>query len=332
MIMKMNKDKYEDFFKDDPWELIKAPCYPSGRRLYLSDERFWVSLNNDGKILFFVHEEGGENIKSLKNLAGVEIKIEKYSSDKYRLCCILTDSEDKDMRDKFAVISKDVAHHCSQFQGALLFIKVQERIKSWANFLKPTRKGLSHAEFIGLWGELYCVSEYLLTTHLASDAVRFWIGPEGKKQDITLDSIAIEVKTSSVGDPRTIKISSLEQLERATDKLYLLHLIMNPSSGISGITLNKIYQKCLDLLSHDLSAEALFLQKISKLYGKASEEQLKEKLSIASIHLYDVCNDFPTITRNDVTQGISSVQYEIFISTIKEFEVIESIKEIIKNG
>jgi len=330
MIMKMNN--YEDFFNDDPWALIKAPCYPSGRRLYLTDERFWVSLNNDGKILFFVQEGNGEGIKSLENLAGVEINIEKYSSDEHRLCCILIDSDDMDMRAKFAVISKDVAHHCSQFQGAILFTKVQERIKSWANFLKPTRKGLSHSEFIGLWGELYCVSKYLLTTHLALDAVRFWVGPEGKKQDITLDSIAIEVKTSSSGDPRTIKISSLEQLERTTDKLYLLHLIVSPSSCKNSITLEMIYQQCLDLISHDLSAEALFLQKISKLYGKASEEQLKEQLSIASIHLYDVCNDFPTITRNDVNQGVSVAQYEIFVSTIREFEVIESIKEIIKNG
>ena len=324
-------NSYNAFFNDDPWESISGSCYPDGRRLYLEDERFWVSINDEKHILFFVHETGAGNIKVLKNLAGIDISVEEFANDEYRLICALT-SDDPELKEKFSIVAKDVAHHCSRFNGIQLFIKVQERIKSWANFLKPQRAGLAYSEFVGLWGELYTVSEVLMKYHAPLDAVRFWIGPEGKKQDITLNSIAIEVKTSISGDPRIIKISSLDQLERVTDDLYLLHIIANPSSDDTGVSLFELYNNCLSNLSSDVHAELLFLQKVSDLYGKASETQLHERFSIVSLSIFNVNDEFPKITRDDVSQGISNVKYEIYVSSIKMYDVTESIEGIIKNG
>ncbi|RLA41673.1 MAG: hypothetical protein DRR42_24390, partial [Gammaproteobacteria bacterium] len=148
----------------------------------------------------------------------------------------------------------------------------------------------------------------------------------------TLGSIAIDVKTSSLGDPRTIRISSLDQMEKVTEKLYLLHITVSPTNDSMGLTMKMMHQRCLDLVSNDLVAEAHYAQKISDLYGKASKAQLDEKLHITGIHLYEVDEGFPVITRQDVNHGIASAQYDIFISSIKGFEVIENIKEIIKNG
>jgi len=322
---------YKSFFNDDPWENISSSCYPEGRRLYLEDERFWVSINDKNNILFFVHESGAGNIKALKNLASIDISVEEFTNDEYRLICVLT-SNDPELKEKFSIVAKDVAHHCSRFNGAQLFIKVQERIRSWANFLKPQRTGLSYSEFVGLWGELYTVSEILMKYHSPIDAIRFWIGPEGKKQDITLNSIAIEVKTSVSGDPRVIKISSLDQLERVTEELYLLHIIANPSSDDSGVSLFELYNNCLSNLSSDVHAEMLFLQKISDLYGKASESQLHEMFSIVSLSIFNVVDEFPKIIRDGVNQGISNVKYEIYVSSIKKYDVTENLEGIIKNG
>lgn len=324
-------NSHNDFFNDDPWGGINGPCYPEGRRLYLNDDRFWVSINDDGQLLFFVHETGAENVKGLQNLAGVEIKVEKFENDEYRLICALT-TNDPDLKEKFSIVAKDVAYHCSKFSGAQLFLKVQERIKSWANFLKPKRNGLSHSEFVGLWGELYVVSEILMKVHTPSDTVRFWIGPEGKKQDITLNTIAVEVKTSISGDPRTIKISSIDQLDRVTDELYLLHIIANPSSDEQGLSLSSLYDKCLRLIGHDFGSETLFLQKTSELYGEASEAQLNDKYSIVSLSMFRVSDGFPCITRDDVGPGISKVNYEIYVSSIKKFEITNSINGVIENG
>tara|TARA_B110000238_G_C16140285_1_gene445882 strand:- start:3278 stop:4255 length:978 start_codon:yes stop_codon:yes gene_type:complete len=322
---------YEDFFKDDPWSEITEPSYPEGRQLYMNDDRFWVSRNQEGQIQFFIHEKEIIEVKSIENLAGIEINIHAFNNRSSRLICTLI-SEELDEKDKFTIVAKDVSHYCSKYSGPELFLKVQERIKSWANFLKPTRTGLSHSEFVGFWGELYTISKLFMKWHLPSDVIRFWIGPEGKKQDITLNSIAVEVKTTISGDPRTIKISSVEQLECVTKSLYLMHIVANPSDSESGVSLEILFQECLEALSHDMNAETLFLQKTSKLYGKASESQLSDLFSILSISLFDVNEDFPFITRNEIKEGISAVQYEVLISALKEFEVTKSIEEIIKNG
>tara|TARA_B100000787_G_scaffold167530_1_gene154472 strand:- start:448 stop:1425 length:978 start_codon:yes stop_codon:yes gene_type:complete len=322
---------FDSFFNNDPWSDIPVSSYPEGRRLYEKDRRFWVSINEFGQVLFFIDAKNAENVASLVNLDGVDIRIDNFKNDYYRLVCTLT-IDDTDIKEKFSVIAKDVAHHCSSYDGVDLFVKVQERIMSWANFLKPTRTGLTQAEFVGFWGELYTVSRLFMKLHSPADVVRFWVGPEGKKQDITLNAMAFEVKTSISGDPRTIKISSVEQLERTTDFLYLLHLVANPSDSESAVSLELLYQECLESLSHDLNAEILFLQKTSELYGKASDHQLSELFSILSISLFDVNEDFPFITRNEIKQGVSAVQYEVLISSLKEFEVTKSIEEIIKNG
>lgn len=323
----------DNFFNDDPWLNIANGTYPNGRRLYKKDERFWVSINDDGQILFFIHDLGAENLKALINISSVNLKIEKAAGDAFRLICTLMNN-DADMKAKFSIVAKDVAYHCSLFHGTQLFSNVQSRIKSWANFLKPSKIGLSYSEFVGFWGELYSISQIFMKVLAPADVVRFWIGPDNKKQDLTLNKLAFEIKTSMSGDPQTIKISSLDQLERVTESLYLMHIIASPSNNDQGYSLSMLYKKCLEYLAHDLSAESSFLRKCARIYGDASEEQLESRFSISTISLFDVRDGFPLISSKTIKYscGIASAQYEIFTSSIKEFEVTKSIDEIIQNG
>lgn len=327
----MTKNKYSQFFNDDPWDSLSGTCYPEGRRLYLNDERFWVSIDDAGRVMFFVHEEGDANIKVLENLASLDIKIDYSFVGATRLCCTLNDLDD-DLKHKFSIVSKDIAYSCSKFSGNELLSKVQLRIKSWANFLKPARTGLSDSEYIGFWGELYVVSQYLMKLHFPKDAVRFWVGPLGKKQDITLNSCAIEIKTSMSGDARTITISSIDQLEKVTPSLFLLHLVGSPSSDGNGLSLKELYESCIERVQYDMEIETLFLNKVSQLYGKASNEQLNNSISIISETMFTIRDDFPSLTRRNLPIAVAKVNYEILISEVKNFESQESIEEVVQNG
>ncbi len=321
----------KDFFLDNPWEQIEQPCYPKGRRLYLNDERFWVSMDEHRQLLFFVQDKGGDAIKPLENLAGLDVTIEKRANADNRLVCRLTATE-ADLVNKFATVAKDIAFHCSGYKGSQLFLKTQERIKSWANFLRPSRSGLSHSEFVGLFGELYVLAEYLMPVLSAEESIRAWIGPEGKKQDFTLDDLAIEVKTTISGDQQTIRISSLDQLDRVTDKLYLLRVVASPATGGDGLSLGELYNKCLDFVRCDVVAEGMFQQKASVLYGKASERQIKEQYKIVSIVMFDVDDDFPKLTSHEVHPGIPEVRYEISVGAIDSYEVNSDVREILGHG
>ncbi len=320
-----------EFFLNDPWEHIQAPCYPEGRRLYLNDERFWVSMDENHLLLFFVQDKGGTAITPLENLAGLDVTIEKYVDDNFRLVCRLTSTE-ADLVDKFATVAKDIAFHCSGYKDAQLFLKTQERIKSWANFLKPSRKGLSQSEFVGFLGELYVLTEYLTPVLNAEESVRAWIGPEGKKQDFTLNDWAVEVKTSISGDQQTIRISSLDQLDRVTDKLYLLRVVAAPATAGDGISLGELYNRCLESVHHNVVVEGMFLQKATALYGKASECQLKEQFRIANVSLFDVVDDFPKMTRGDVNVGITEARYEVSVGAIGTYEVRSDLNELLNHG
>ena len=321
----------DDFFRDNPWDLIEAPCYPQGRRLYLHDERFWVSVDDSYRRLFFIQDEGAENVKPLENLAGLQITIEPYLDGHHRLICRLI-SNDPELADKFATVTKDIAFHCSRYQGSQLFTKTQERIKSWANFLKPTRSGLTQSEFVGLLGELFILTQHLLPSLSPSDAVRAWIGPEGKKQDFTFENVAIEVKTTVAGDAQTITISSLDQLDQVTKKLYLLRIVVSPSGDESGFCLGGLYETCLEAVSYDVVTEGKFLQKASELYGKASESQIKDNFLVVNLTVYRVDDEFPKLTRSETPSAIRDVQYQLNTEDIARFEESVSIVDIASHG
>jgi hypothetical protein len=330
-MMTMTKSNYKKLFNDDPWESLAEGCYPSGRRLYLNDERFWVSIDALGKVMFFIHEVGEINVKALEGLASIEVKVDHDFLGATRLCCSLTNL-DGELRTKFSIVAKDIAYNCSEYSGHELLHKVQARIKSWADFLKPQRCGLSEAEYIGLWGELYTLSEFFLNQHAPSDSLRFWVGPEGKKQDFTLNKIAVEVKTSFSSEARKITISSLEQLDIITDQLYLLHIIANPSESKFGHSLKDLYENCLSIISEDLLLEIIFIRKIFDLYGKASEKQLHSKNTLIARTLYEITDLFPCLRYKDVPSSIAGLRYDLLVSAISEYKSKKPIEEVIKHG
>jgi hypothetical protein len=329
--MRILMNDYHNFFKEDPWSQIPDICYPDARRLYLKDDRFWVSKNENGELLFFLHECQLIDIKALVNISGVEIKISQFQQDATRLICTLI-SPEEDLRSKFSIVAKDIAFHCEKYNGAQLFLEAQELIKSWAAFLKPARTGLKHSEFVGFWGELYAVSQFVMKAHTPHDAVRFWIGPEGKKQDLTLNSLSVDVKTSLSGDPQTLKISSLDQLDKVTETLCLMRLVATPSIGSTGFSLSDLYAQCEKILSHNETSRTLFYKKTASLYGKASDAQLEDKYAISLVEIYEVREEFPSITRADISSSIVNLNYEISIAAINQFKMDTDILEKLKNG
>ena len=305
----------ETFFNDDPWGNISSPIYPNGQRLYQKDERFIASMNEANQLIFFAREIGKYSINQLPKLAGIEITIDHNQAGETRLICTLTDPT---LRDKFAIVAKEVSYTCSGFKEAQFLEECKIRIISWADFLKPSRKGLTQSEWIGFWGELYALTEFLTPSAGIADAVKFWIGPDGKKQDFTFDNSALEIKTSLSG-ANSIKISSLDQLNKTTQNLYLLQLHINYSSDSNGSSLQNMHERAEYLVRDNTDAKMKLLKKTKKLYGKASEEQLETKFNFISMETYDVNADFPRLTNENTPSGISAAKYEINPSSLKSY-------------
>jgi len=322
----------KELFYQKPWSDISGHYPGGGRKIYKDDDddKFWASKNEVGQPLLVVRGESANNFEVLKNLSGIEITVDQAGRNRSNLICTLHNNSD-DMEDKFAKVAYDVAFSCSDYSGTELFVKVQEKIHSWGEFLKPSGKGLSESEFIGFLGELYTLSEIFMAVHEPLVAIKSWIGPEGKKQDFSLNDFALEVKSTRSGNPSAIRITSLDQLHRNTGKLYLLRLVFNTAMGSEIFTLNTLYEKSLTTAQLNLEVELAFLKKTSKFYSKASEEQKNEGLFLVNDVLYDVTDSFPFLTQQNVADGIVKAAYDIHISKITAFEIEKSVEEIIGN-
>ncbi len=317
-------EKFSEFFLDDPWKNMSEPNYPNGSRLYKNSWDFWVSINAEEELVFFVKTEGIFNIKKLPKLRNLSMSVDHFDNET-RLVCALTDIT---LRDKFSLIAKKVAFKNAEYEGQQLILESLNEIQEWGNFLKPTRVGLTHEEYLGFWGELYVLSELLSPILGLGDALRFWIGPQGKKQDFTLNDLAIETKTTLSGDSNLIKISSYEQLQKITKKLYLLRMQINKTESTDGFSLKSMYEKVKSLCDKDQESE--LIDKTKNLYNKASEAQLDEKCDCLRYYIYEVNDNFPKIIKEKLDQAITAVKYSINPNSLNDFEVKKTIAELLE--
>ena len=328
-IGRMNKDW--EIFKNDPWEGIEIGTYPRGRRLYLNDERYWVSRNSSNQLVFYIHDVCTTIVPIAEAISSIGISIEKYKNNEQRLVCTFSESLE-DSVEKFGLVVKSIAVESERFNGVALFTKIQKELQEWIDFLKDHKKTLSQSELIGFWGELYVISHYIMEDHDASDAIRYWAGPSGGKKDITLNSLAIEVKTTISSVAKEIKISSLDQLDRTTEKLYLMHLFINYADKKSGLTLDYLYEFVASKIQHDFAALAIYQRRAGNIFNRASLKQKEESFVCSDVNMYDVLDDFPKLLRGDVPVGILEAKYSLSVSSIQAFSVTEDLKDIIKNG
>ena len=328
-IGKMNKDW--EIFKDDPWEGIEIGSYPSGRRLYLKDERYWVSRGSSDELIFYIHDVCAASVPLLNVSPAITLSVEKYKNSEQRLICSFSSSSE-DSVEKFGLVVKSIAVESEKFNGVALFTKIQKELQEWTHFLKHHTEALSESELIGFWGELYVISHCVMEDHKASDAIRYWAGPNGGKKDITLNSLAIEIKTTSASVAKEIKISSLDQLDRTTKKLYLMHLFINHADKECGFTLKYLFDLVASKIQYDLPSLAIYHRRAGNIFKRASHTQKEEAFMCSDIQMYDVLDDFPKILRGDVHAGISDVTYSLSVSSIQDFCVTQYLKDIIKNG
>ena len=179
-------------FRNDPWEHINEPIYPDVNRLFLEDDRFWVSLNEKNEKLFVIHVPMRINEEIPTSFNAIEIDIVEFSGENTRFLCILKDNS---LLEIFTLMIQDIADKCRDFSDSEVINRAIDRLfTECTQLLMPSRSGIGKSKQIGLWGELFILNEKIKQAYPVSEAVNFWIGPENKKQDFTVNNLALEVK------------------------------------------------------------------------------------------------------------------------------------------
>lgn len=240
-----------------------------------------------------------------------------------RLCLLLSD---RVFLEVFEVLCQDVAGTIAEaFTERETVQALLSRLRIWQGFMKRYgSEGLGLEEQIGLFAELFFLTENVIGRVSPFRAVQSWKGPAGGVQDFEFPGCSIEVKSTTILPPGPIKISSLSQLdETRVKRLVLCHMTFDTGS-VSGLTLPELVQRIRGKLgSEDRSAVMMFNESLLEAGYLDIHEGLYSgrRYLVRSVCFFEVTGDFPRIRASEVRTGVLSGSYGIEFSACLPFEL-----------
>lgn len=201
------------------------------------------------------------------------------------------------------------------------FFGLLGELENWIELLKRKQDGeMTRAEVIGLWGELVVLRELVGQDGLdANTIIQAWRGPNGDQTDIGLEGKRIEVKTQLATKAASLRITSLEQLDRESEELYVVLNRISPSR--EGLSLVGLIEEVSSSLSPNNSAHIEFEKKIeiTSYSPKCKHAQERYLLDHSCAYVVDDC--FPALTHRNVPYGIQRAEYVIGAHAISNYQV-----------
>lgn len=242
----------------------------------------------------------------------------KESEKVYWTCFDLVNEEAKDV---FLIFCDSLIKVIENIGNELEALKaIKERYYSWRLLLKNKGK-MSYETYMGLFGELYFLTEKISKKTDISTAINSWVGPDGYSKDFSVNNTWYEVKAIGTSST-TIRINSLAQLD-SNVKGYLVTIVVERmsdefNSGLCSVSL--LYNHILSKIA-DPKIKEIFVNKVLK-YGYIinDSENNQYRFEVKKINYYGVDGKFPRLTREVIkTNAISQVSYELMLNAIDEY-------------
>lgn len=241
--------------------------------------------------------------------------------------------------DFFLMMSSDLLdlfklyEHLDSFNLYKLFIS---RIKSWQDFMNREYSGkLSYEYEIGLFGELELFSRLSKFEISVDEILNSWKGPESSLHDYVSSRGAIEVKSTVSNSGFNVTIGSLEQLDSSlVPRLFLIGFRFIEGEGE---TLIEKIESVKKLFGNNSQSLELFNNLILEMgYLPEFASKYTNRFLFNSLKVFEVNNEFPSLTRRAVKRPIVNANYKLnldLIDTLEvEFKSLKNIYEVILSG
>lgn len=245
-----------------------------------------------------------------------ELKILEKDSAGY----IDIECSDPTGHDAFDLIGGEIATGLESTTAAPATV-VTQVLGKWRRFWGQVPvHAMSREEQIGLFAEIWFLSNWLIPAIGARTAVDRWRGPFGARNDFEWEGCSVEVKATTSTRGLIHRINGLEQLDVATDGKLLLFSMQLREEGGAVLTLADLVAKCRQLLITDPDTLSVFEAGLVRVgYSLVHEtEYAKIHLRILKETLFKVEADFPRLTKtmfiSGVPVGIERVEYEVNLS------------------
>lgn len=203
-------------------------------------------------------------------------------------------------------------------------VSVERIIDDMRAALRPLALDLSMSEQIGLFGELWVLSNIFLPT-LGSRACYLWSGPESERHDFVGQGVHVEVKTTTKSEPRH-EISRLDQLRAPLGKRLLMVSVMLEKSLGGDETLADRIDDVREKLGTDGRALDVFDSRLATLGWQEGLRQTGDllKFTVRSVHVFEVGGTFPRLPDDYVAPpGVTSIKYTINVASLPSLDAAE---------
>lgn len=208
------------------------------------------------------------------------------------------------------------------------------KLKNWKRFISSSKYGkLSPEQIRGLLAEMSFI-DVLLTEYpdAAEQILHSWYGPERLQHDFIFKDLAVEIKSISSIDKRSVKISSLHQLETNLSELYLYvaTVLEAPENAPDKINLNRMVSNLKDKLNqlNDVELRAIFEQKLLESHYIPDHYYDNDYYIIRHLNDYTVADDFPRLYSGLIPNGILNVSYELDLNMIDLYKSEHLVRKI----
>ena len=316
------------------WEILEEEkTLGLVKRLYSSDISFHIygTFQYPERyygVAFTFSKEIRIDISSFNNLR--ELKVMLLSDTTFpnsRL--LIVELLHPNSRDIFASLCENLIQSVIRLNTEQKIIRtVVNQLEKWKTlFEKSSSSGLTPAEQQGLYGELYFLQKFLSKPDSnPCDVLRTWVGVDRALRDFQGNNWAVEVKTTSSGNPQKVTINGERQLdETLLENLFLFHLSVDISGG-NGQTLCQKVAEIREMLENDTPALSIFNAKLFESgYSDRHEPFYQDRFyQVRNENFYKIENDFPRIRENELRSGVSDVKYTIIPAMCDEYLISEN--------
>jgi hypothetical protein len=258
--------------------------------------------------------------------------IEGGSSGKTRLYLQLLDER---YRDVFHALCTDVCVVLVEASAENEAIRAfHSRLVRWQSFLqKHGPEGLGPEARCGLFGELLVLRDLLIPTMETGAVLRAWRGCKKAHQDFQFPDRALEVKTTRAPIPDRVTISNVQQLDGAGIQCMILTVVHVHENESTGESLPEMVDSLRVALPDD--ARDLLDAGLEEVGYSDAHQDLYSKTRYQHIGLlhFEVRDGFPRITRDQISDGVKRVKYEVGIDACRKFQIDEAaVLQLLKDG
>jgi hypothetical protein len=215
------------------------------------------------------------------------------------------------LNDLFADVAADMLE-ALQIDASDPGLVCQQVLGRWRELLeRPDPRLLGPQQLAGLFGELLLVKD--LVELSPSSALDAWTGPAKDQHDFTRESVAVEVKTTTVREGRVVQIHGAQQLEPPLGGyLYLAFVRLDVEDG--GASVPGLIES---ILGNGVDRESFFNLLARSGYDPAqSLEYEYPKFVVRERRLYPVVDGFPRIVGSsfiaaEIPAGVLRLRYDI---------------------